>query len=147
MRGKGNHSVGLCVLHYMTQPNSKLLIIYNADGGIFNMVADGVHKVVFPDTYPCSLCAVSYGLVSMHGAWRNYLKSLPHEVVFHHKDDFAEAYPGHGIALPAICVRENGGGLEVLIGKSELDALEDVNDLVGLTERRLAQRAEQSLAA
>ena len=105
----------------MDQPKSQLLIVYNADGGIFNMVADGVHKVVSPDTYPCSLCAVSYGFVSMHGAWREYLKSLPHEVIFHHKDDFAEAYPGHAVELPAILIRENQAEPEVLIDRDELD--------------------------
>jgi hypothetical protein len=131
----------------MGQHAPKFLIVYNADGGIFNMVADGIHKVVSPDTYPCSLCAVSYGLVSMHTPWRKYLKSLPHEVVFHHKDDFAEAYPGHEIALPAILVREAGPMPEVLIGKDELDALEDVNQLIALTQQRLAERKDAVLAA
>ena len=131
----------------MGQQSPKFLIVYNADGGIFNMVADGIHKVVSPDTYPCSLCAVSYGLVSMHTPWRKYLKSLPYKVVFHHKDDFAEAYPGHDIALPAILVREAGPMPEVLIGKDELDALEDVNELIALTQQRLAERMDAVLAA
>ncbi|MDX1581553.1 MAG: hypothetical protein R3360_08015, partial [Alphaproteobacteria bacterium] len=126
----------------MGQHAPKFLIVYNADGGLFNMVADGIHKVVSPDTYPCSLCAVSYGLVSMHTPWRKYLKSLSYEVVFHHKDDFAEAYPGHEIALPAILVRKAGAMPEVLIGKDELDALEDVNELIALTQQRLAERKD-----
>ena len=135
------------VSFHMDQAKPQLLSVYNADGGIFNMVADGVHKVVSPETYPCSLCAVSYGLVSMHGAWRKYLKSLQHKVIFHHKDDFAQVYPGHNVELPAILVKEHGPEPEVLIDKDELDELADVNELVALTEKRLADREKQTLAA
>ncbi|RGP42197.1 hypothetical protein BPTFM16_02509 [Altererythrobacter insulae] len=131
----------------MGYTRAQLLIVYNADGGIFNMIADGVHKVVSPDTYPCSLCAVSYGLISMHTAWRKYLKSQPHEVVFHHKDDFAEAYPGHGIELPAILLRERGASPQVLIGKAELDGLEHVNQLIEMTDHRLALHRARMQAA
>ena len=131
----------------MAHQSAQLLIVYNADGGIFNMIADGVHKVVSPDTYPCSLCAVSYGLVSMHTAWRKYLKSLPHEVVFHHKDDFAEAYPDHGIPLPAILLRESGAYPTVLVGKDDLDAMDHVNRLIDMTDHRLALHRARMQAA
>lgn len=146
-RGKRNHSRANPVSTYMEQQSPKFLIVYNADGGLVNMVKDGLWKILSPDTYPCSLCAVSYGPVSMRAAWRKYLKTLSNEVVIHHKDDFAEAYPDHGVALPAILLREEGEMPQVLIGKEEMDTLHDVDELIGLTRLRLAQRHSTELAA
>ena len=36
-----------------------LIFIYNANGGIFSAMADAAHKLVSPETYPCSLCAIT----------------------------------------------------------------------------------------
>ena len=146
-RGKRNHSVLTAVFPNMEQQSAKFLIVYNADGGIVNMVKDGLWKILSPDTYPCSLCAVSYGPVSMRAAWRKYLKTLSNEVVIHHKDDFAQDYPDHGIALPAILLCEEGKMPQVLIDKEEMDTLQDVDELIGLTRLRLAQRQSSDLVA
>ena len=121
-----------------TQPNSpRLLLVYNADGGIVNMVKDGIWKVVSPSTYPCSLCAITYGLVSMRYEWRRFLGSLPLGVVFHHKDDFAESYPEQDVALPAILLASNDETPRVLVSKQELDEIEDTTQLMARVEARL----------
>lgn len=36
-----------------------LAFVYNADGGLFNLLAYAVHRVVRPSTYSHKLCAVS----------------------------------------------------------------------------------------
>jgi hypothetical protein len=70
------------------------------------MAADAVHKLVSPQTYPCSLCALSYGPLAMHQVWREVLAALPLSVQFYHKDDFPVAHPGLHIALPAILLQQ-----------------------------------------
>ena len=121
----------------MINPATRLILVYNADGGLLNAVKDAVHKIAAPSTYPCSLCALTYGWVSMRGRWRRFLASLPHENVFHHRDDFADAFPTLAVALPAILLEEGVGPPKVLVSAPELDALPDLKALIALVEERL----------
>lgn len=114
----------------MTKQHRQLLIVYNADSGILNAIAHAIHKQLAPETYPCSLCALTYGMVSMKNEWRDFLDQLPLEAVFHHKDDFEDAFPGHGHDLPAILTREGGEAPELLVPPTELDAMERLSDLI-----------------
>lgn len=122
----------------MTTKQPRLLLVYNADRGIINALKDAVWKMTSPATYPCSLCAITYGAVSMRAEWRRFLKGLPLEVAFHHKDDFALAYPDHGIALPVIAIDDRQSPLRVLIPNTELDAMRDTSALMGRVIERLA---------
>ena len=122
----------------MTHPASRLILVYNADGGWLNALKDAVWKVARPATYPCSLCALTYGWVSMHGRWRRFLAHLPQTKVFHHRDDFALAYPDLAVALPAILLAQGHAAPQVLVSAAELDTLADLEALVRLVEQRLA---------
>ena len=117
----------------------KLLIIYNAESGILNAIEHAVHKQLKPSTYPCSLCALTYGLVSMRGQWRKFLDSLPFELVFHHSDDFAEAYPDVTVALPAMMTSDVGEQPKMLIGAEQLNAMADLDELVAATKLALTK--------
>lgn len=122
----------------MSPAQPRLILVYNADSGLLNAVKDAVWKVVRPATYPCSLCALTYGWVAMHGRWRRFLDRLPFAKVFHHKDDFAAAYPGLTIPLPAILIAQPGQAPGILVAAAELDALPDLEALIALVEQRLA---------
>ena len=123
----------------MNSSAPRLILVYNADSGLLNAVKDAVWKVARPSNYPCSLCALTYGPVAMHGRWRRFLGSLPLARVFHHRDDFARAFPACSIALPAILVDFGAGAPEVLVSAEELNALADLPALIALVEARLAQ--------
>ena len=125
----------------MPESMSRLVLVYNAKGGIFHMLADAVHKVVAPQTYPCSLCAISYGPVAMHRRWRRTLTALPVAVEFFHSDDFPRAYPGLALALPAVLLARGASPPEVLIGADELDSLATLEALIARLHERLAQHA------
>ena len=112
------------------------------DGGWLNALADMVHKLVSPATYPCSLCALTYGWVAMHGRWRRFLGGLPQAKAFHHKDDFALALPGLAVPLPAILLAEGEAPPQVLVSAAELDALPDLETLIALVAARLARSAQ-----
>jgi hypothetical protein len=122
----------------MTSPQPRLILVYNADSGLLNVVKDAVWKVVRPSTYPCSLCALTYGWVAMHGRWRRFLDRVPQAKVFHHKDDFARAFPGLHPALPTILIADNQEQPRELVSAAELDALPDLESLIALVEERLA---------
>lgn len=123
----------------MNSSAPRLILVYNADSGLLNAVKDAVWKVARPSTYPCSLCALTYGPVAMHRRWRRFLENLPLARVFHHKDYFARAFPGSATALPAILVDFGAGAPEVLVSAEELNALADLPALIALVEARLAQ--------
>ena len=121
----------------MNRPTTRLVLVYNADSGPINALKDAVWKVVRPATYPCSLCALTYGWVSMHGRWRRFLEQLPQTKVFHHRDDFALAFPGLAVPLPAILLAEGDASPQVLVSAAELDALPDLAALMALVAARL----------
>ena len=125
----------------MTVSPDELLIVYNADGGIFSALADALHKVVSPATYPCSLCAMTYGPVAMRGRWRNFLARLPQTKRFYHRDDFAAAYPDSVVALPAILTRAPGHAPRLLVSAAELDAASGLEGLIEMMRVRLGSAA------
>ena len=130
----------------MTHSRASLILIYNADSGIIQALMHAVHKQVSPETYPCSLCALTYGAVSMKGEWRRFLDSLRLNVVFHHRDDFTAAFPALGtggdreVELPAILFGEAGEEPRVLIPANELDAMKDAAELMARVKEVLAPK-------
>ncbi|MCE9571517.1 MAG: hypothetical protein K8W52_00025 [Deltaproteobacteria bacterium] len=112
----------------------RFVFVYNADGGLWNLLQDAAHKVLRPSTYPCSLCALTYGALGMKRSWARVVRSLPGEVVFLHKDETRfGAWPG---PLPAVLEVIDGAMIE-RIGAPELDALRDLDALVALVRARL----------
>lgn len=59
------------------------------------------------------------------------------DVVIHHKDEFEEAYPGHGNALPAILIRDSDALPRVLVSAQDLDKIPDTVELMECVEERL----------
>lgn len=80
----------------------RLLFVYNADGGLFNTLADIGHKLFSPQTYECRLCALTHGIFTERKEWRDFLEDLPVECSFLHRDEFHKRYPGIDQPLPAV---------------------------------------------
>ncbi len=107
----------------------KLLFVYNADAGIGNAIMDSIHKTLSPQTYECALCQLTYGVASMDKSWRNYLKSLPVEASFFHRNDFKATYPDVIFELPAVLI-ERDESLSPLLTAQQMSKLTDVNELM-----------------
>ncbi len=101
----------------------ELVFVYNANGGKWNAMLDTLHKVISPKTYPCSLCAITYGLTSIEPEWQNFLTTLPTTPVFLHKDEFQLLYPDNKTPLPAI-FNNNNNTLELLISNQSLSKMQ-----------------------
>ncbi|MFM7377015.1 MAG: hypothetical protein ACKO1O_02610 [Erythrobacter sp.] len=116
-----------------------LIFVYNADGGLLNAARDAVHKLLRPATYPCSLCALTYGAVSKRPAWRAFLARIGMETLFLYRDEFRSTLDTRDLPLPAILIGGAGKEPEVLVSASELDGLADLDELITLLEARLAR--------
>lgn len=116
----------------------RLVIVYNANAGLVAGVMDSVHKIVSPSTYPCQLCAVTYGLASMRREWRAFLDGLGMDLLFHHRPDFRAAFPAAADwPLPLVAV-ETDGGIEQLVTAADFAAIPDLPALIAVVRARLA---------
>lgn len=116
----------------------KLIFIYNADSGLRNMILDGAHKILSPDTYACSLCDITFGAFTENSVWKKFRKETNLDMRFLHKDEFNKAYAskfGHKFTFP-IVLAESDTGLDVFIKTEELDGLENSEALIALIEKR-----------
>lgn len=122
----------------MIEKMSTLIFIYNADGGWLNAVADGVHKLARPASYPCSLCALTYGAVAKRPEWRAFLGRIGMSQLFVYRDEFREDLDTRDLPLPAILLAGEGPVPEVLVSAAELAGLADLDGLIALIEARAA---------
>lgn len=112
-----------------------LLFVYNADSGVLNSIKDGIIKITDPEGYECRLCALTYGVATMKGEWRKFVKSLPVETRFLHRDEFKEKY-GDEVELPATFIEENSE-LSLLISSEEYNELTTLRGLQSLVRVKL----------
>jgi hypothetical protein len=108
-----------------------LLFVYNADSGLFNTLADIGHKLFSPDTYPCRLCAITYGYLSERAEWRAFVDSLGMPCEFLHRDQFRARFPGVSVPLPAV-FRLVDGRPRPCVDRAALDACADLSALMGV---------------
>ncbi|SNZ00835.1 GTPase [Flagellimonas pacifica] len=117
----------------------KLLFVYNANSGIRNAILDSMHKVFSPSIYECSLCDVTFGVVSENKAWKKFRKESQYEMVFLHKDEFTKEYVSESMnksTFPIVFL-ESAGGLEVFISTEELNHLKTSQELIRLVKERI----------
>ncbi len=123
----------------MTQP--RLLFVYAVDGGVLSTAKDVLHKIVSPSTYPCNLCAITYGTVRQVLEWTRFLRSLSIRVETLHRDDLRRRYPRFPCTLPAVLYED--GSPEVLVSSQEIDACRDASALARVVGERLRARTER----
>jgi hypothetical protein len=115
----------------------RLLMIYNADGGLVNGALDLLHKTFSPATYACRLCEVTYGTFGMKRDWRATIEALPLPVTFLHRDEWQAAYPGRDTPLPTILL-ERSGTLSSLVSADDFAAVRSQGALQALLAERLS---------
>ncbi|MPY65528.1 hypothetical protein F8S09_02315 [Deinococcus sp. SDU3-2] len=115
-----------------------LIFVYNADGGALNGLKDLWHKAVSPQTYACSLCAVTYGPLGMRREWRDFVRGLGREVRFLHRDKLAAEFGLRDVPLPAAYEQRPDGTLGEWLPASELRAVTTLDELM----RRVAERTQ-----
>jgi hypothetical protein len=120
----------------------ELILVYNAESGFFNIIKDGLHKIVSPGTYQCSLCALTYGTVRMKDEWRTFVEKLKIPTEFLHRDEFLRKLESHphnikNAKFPAVFL-DKRGNISLLITHNEINQCKTLNDLMNLITNKLA---------
>lgn len=114
----------------------KIIFVYNADSGLLNLLKDGLQKTFTPDQYQCALCSITYGLISMKKKWKDFLKTLPYEQEFLHKDEFEKKYKKANISYPTILLKENDS-LTPIVTSKQLEEMNGLNNLIKTVQQEL----------
>ena len=122
----------------------KLLFVYNGEGNPLALLMGAMHKVVSPATHECALCSITHGVLRMDPRWKKWVRNLPFPVEFHHRREFRREFPEVRLPLPAVLI-ERDGVVETLINRLDLSALESVDALVALINRRLKGVRQQGI--
>lgn len=118
----------------------RLLFVYNADSGPLAGLKDLFHKILSPATYPCSLCAITYGATAVRLEWQQFIRTLPVPVEFLHRDEFLRTHPQWARhPLPAALAVAENGELTPFIEAPEMDTA-DLSELMALVQQRLEGR-------
>ncbi|WP_375578619.1 hypothetical protein ABWH96_16560 [Marivirga tractuosa] len=112
----------------------ELIFVYNANSGKWNGYMDIMHKIFSPKTYPCSLCAITYGTFKIREEWAEFKETLDVPLAFLHKDEWLEQY-GIQEKLPAIFLKE-GENTKNWITAETLDQ-QDLDSLKNLIREKL----------
>ena len=113
-----------------------LLFVYNADTGLFSVMTDYAHKIISPKTYPCNLCAITYGNMGMNKKWKEYIDNLTIPIEFLHRDEFLKRYDLKDTQLPATFIKK-GENIAVLIDHTEINSCTSVEELMDLVTMKI----------
>lgn len=127
----------------MNDPD-RIILVYNAESGVFNTVHSWLHKAFSGECGDCQLCHFTYGLTGMRRPWRELIESLPCPAVFLYRADFQKTYPDFETTFPAI-LAEYTGQLKHLVSADELAELENLTELVEFTSDRIYGTDVESL--
>ncbi|HYE75056.1 MAG TPA: hypothetical protein VEF04_17070, partial [Blastocatellia bacterium] len=131
------HYVDLKISLIMSE-QPKIIFVYNADSGVFNLLGDIAHKIFSPQTYQCNLCAITHGNFGMRDEWRAYLKTLKVPFEFLHADEFKAKYKIENMPLPAI-FRQEESKLELLIDSHTINKCNSIDDLTQIIDMKVNQ--------
>ena len=114
----------------------KIIMIYNAYGGIYPGLLDIVHKELFPGSYPCNLCLQAFGSFGPKPEWTRFLDSLPYEKEAYHKENFKKDFLPQKLRLPAILLQSDTK-TELLLSASEINNCRNLNQLINKIREKL----------
>ena len=106
----------------------QLIFIYNSDSGLFNTLSDIGHKLFSPDSYACSLCAITHGVFKEKAQWREFVNELEVDCTFMHRDQFIEHYPNQLEQFPAVLIKQ-GEQWSLCLSAQELKQCKTVSEL------------------
>lgn len=114
---------------------SALVFVYNADGGVFNLLSDAAHKLLSPRTYACNLCRITHSTFGMREPWKRFLRDLNVPLEFLHADELRSRYGIAGVPLPAVFEKAQGA-LRPWISADEINRCTSMEELKRLISDR-----------
>lgn len=123
------------------KPSSQMetmVLVYNATSDHWSVLTDFFHKAVSPQTYPCNLCNLTFGVFTMKDDWKQFLDTLPYKKIFLHKDEFEKKYSMAYTNYPVI-FSANQQYLWVLVSKRQIDSCDNLQQLKQVTWQNLGR--------
>lgn len=117
--------------------SDKLIFVYNADSGILNGMKDLIHKNISPETYPCSLCAVTYDNLGMKREWRKFVSRLGRDIEFIHRNELEKKYGVTKIPLPTAFTKCMGEDPQLWLSAEMMNSCNSLEDLKQLVTNHL----------
>lgn len=116
----------------------RLIFVYRGTSNPFSLLADFAHRLLYPETYECNLCDLTYDLLTMKRQWKAFIASLPVRSAFHLSDRFSRRYPEFAATpFPAVFIEDSVQVIRPLISKEEIDAATTLEQLQELIASRL----------
>lgn len=101
------------------------------------MVKDLIHKNISPQTYPCSLCAITYDKLGMRREWKQFIGQLGRRVEFLHRDELEKEHGITDIPLPAAFIHCMDEDPELWLDAGMMDSCKSLEDLKQLVTSNL----------
>jgi len=115
-----------------------LIFVHNTDSGIIPSIKSKVQRLSSADSHKCKLYQLIHNKLFVKRVWKNFLNNLSYHKVFFHRKEFKSAHPEYAyLELPSILLKDNSE-IKVLITAQEINALDNVDDLIGLIGKRLS---------
>lgn len=131
----------ICKSALVKNSETELILVYNADSGFFNIIKDGLHKIISTSTYQCDLCALTYGTIGMKDEWKTFIKKLGIPAEFLHRDELMKRLGKHphnvkNAKFPAIFLNKEGK-ISLLITHDAVNKWQELKDLMNLITEKL----------
>lgn len=111
-------------------------MVYNANSGFKNAVLDTLHKITSPDTYPCDLCALTYGNFSEKTVWKNFRKQSTVKINFYHIDEFETKFGSKIFKYPIALLFDNNC-FKTIISPEEFKNMRSTEQLINYMEEKI----------
>lgn len=117
----------------------ELVLVYNANKKVGDQMVDYLHKVFSPSTYDCKLCSLTHHNLGARRAWKEFIESSDLPMQFLYKDQFKAKYQ-EDFDFPVVLSYDKSGFTRIL-GKKELESLNDLEEFLVLLKERLPKTA------
>ncbi|WP_010523318.1 hypothetical protein [Aquimarina agarivorans] len=108
-----------------------LLFVYKASSDFWSKKIDLAHKILSPNTYACSLCALTHGNFGETDNWKSFSASAKLPMEFIYKDEFEKRFLNKNITYPVIFSMNKGKTkLVEVISSDALAKLNTVEELI-----------------
>jgi hypothetical protein len=111
----------------------EIILTYNAQSGLKNAILDSFHKIFSPSTYPCDLCALTYGHFSENSHWKKFRMRSNIQISFYHIDEFEAKFGKLNYRYPVALLHQNKT-FDTLISPEEFKQLKNTEELIARVE-------------
>ena len=111
----------------------QLLLVYNANSGVFNAALDSLLKFFSSSSYSCDLCVITHGSFGIRKDWEEFIQNLKIPVRFIHKDEWMQEFKEE-IALPAVLLKSEES-IKIIVQAAEMKRMDSQMLMTAIKEK------------